>query len=184
MVIHPEESMASEVITFRIINSPIGEFVAGTTSKGICLFEFSDRGGIDRIQTRMQKRYNVELREGENELLNDLERQTVEYFNGKRKEFDLPLDQKGTPFELSVWRKLLDIPYGATRSYGEIANELGKPGASRAVGRANGANYIPIIIPCHRVIEASGELRGYGGGLWRKRFLLELEGAIPKPMFA
>ena len=78
----------------------------------------------------------------------------------------------------------MKIPYGTTCSYGDIAAKLGKPGAARAVGRANGLNYIPIIIPCHRVIEANGELRGYGGGLWRKRFLLELEGAIPKPMFA
>jgi O-6-methylguanine DNA methyltransferase len=176
--------MESETIAYKIIESPVGQFVAGVTTKGCCLFEFGDRGGMERIRARMAKRYNAELIEGNNGLLDEIEKQSNEYFSGSRREFDLPIDQKGTVFEKSVWNALMEIPYGTTCSYGEIAARLGKPGAARAVGRANCLNYIPIIIPCHRVIEANGELRGYGGGLWRKRFLLELEGAIPKPMFA
>jgi AraC family transcriptional regulator, regulatory protein of adaptative response / methylated-DNA-[protein]-cysteine methyltransferase len=175
--------MQSETIMYKIVGSPVGEFIAGATSKGCCLFEFGDRGGIERIRARMTKRYNVEMEEGTNSLLDEIQKQSDEYFAGTRKIFDLPIDQKGTPFEKSVWNALMGIPYGATCSYGEIAAQLGKPGAARAVGRANGLNYIPIIIPCHRVIDGNGHLHGYGGGLWRKRWLLEHEGAIPKQMF-
>lgn len=173
-----------EMITYTIIESPVGEFIGGVTDKGCCLFEFHDRGGFERINARMIKRYKRGMKQGNSDLLDELTKQAKEYFDGTRREFNLPLDQKGTSFELSVWKMLTTIPYGETRSYGEIAKALGKPGASRAVGRANGLNYIPIIVPCHRVIDASGELHGYGGGLWRKRWLLELEGAIPKQMFA
>ncbi|MBX2990955.1 MAG: methylated-DNA--[protein]-cysteine S-methyltransferase [Bacteroidetes bacterium] len=158
--------------------------IGGVTSRGVCLFEFFDRGGLERITARMTKRYGVEMREGTSSLLEELESQACEYFDGTRKDFTLPIDQKGTVFEKNVWNELMKIPYGETRSYGELAVHLGKPGAARAVGRANGMNYIPIIIPCHRVIDGDGNLHGYGGGLWRKRWLLELEGAIPKQMFA
>jgi len=97
------------------------------------------------------------------------------YFTGELRQFDLPLRLKGTPFQLSVWEQLLKIPYGETRSYLDIARELGNPGAVRAVGAANGANPIVIIVPCHRVINSSGKLGGYGGGLWRKAWLLRHE---------
>ncbi|MGD0969106.1 MAG: methylated-DNA--[protein]-cysteine S-methyltransferase [Candidatus Aquilonibacter sp.] len=107
--------------------------------------------------------------------------QLREYFAGTRKTFDLPLGPRGTPFERRVWTRLCEIPYGATTSYGTIAHEFGLLNAARAVGRANGANPIPIIIPCHRVIGADGTLTGFGGGLPLKRALLELEGAIPLP---
>ncbi|MEU0137601.1 methylated-DNA--[protein]-cysteine S-methyltransferase [Streptomyces sp. NPDC006296] len=102
-------------------------------------------------------------------------RQLNAYFAGERTEFDLPLDLAGTPFQRSVWAELVRIPYGETRSYGELAENLGKPGASRAVGLANGRNPIGIIVPCHRVIGASGSLTGYGGGLDRKQRLLAFE---------
>ena len=174
--------MASEEVQYTIVESPIGEFLAGTTSKGVCLFEFADRGGLQCIQARIRKRYKMEMVEGKNELLNEVEKQAGEYFNGKRAEFDLPLDQKGTAFELSVWNELMKIPVGKTCSYGEMAERLGKPGAARAVGKANGANYIAVIVPCHRVIEAGGELRGYGGGLWRKKWLLDHERAMVQQM--
>lgn len=107
--------------------------------------------------------------------------QLSEYFAGKRRVFDLPLLAEGSPFEQYVWERLLAIPYGATTSYGAIATELGLSNGARAVGRANGANPIPIVIPCHRVIGADGELTGYGGGLPLKRALLELEGALEPP---
>lgn len=108
-------------------------------------------------------------------------KQLSEYFHGKRRAFDLPLFAAGSPFEQQVWAKLLAVPYGATTSYGAIAVELGLTNGARAVGRANGANPIPIVIPCHRVIGSDGRLTGYGGGLALKRALLELEGAIAPP---
>jgi methylated-DNA-[protein]-cysteine S-methyltransferase len=107
--------------------------------------------------------------------------QLIEYFSRERRVFDLPLEPHGSPFEQQVWMKLLDVPYGVTISYGEIATELGLPNGARAVGRANGSNPIPIVIPCHRVIGSDGSLTGYGGGLPLKRALLELEGAIQPP---
>jgi methylated-DNA-[protein]-cysteine S-methyltransferase len=109
-------------------------------------------------------------------LLDRAEQQLVEYFAGERTEFDLPLASDGTEFQKKVWSELLRIPYGETASYGEIARRLGyEPGISRAVGAANGANPIPIVVPCHRVIWADGSLTGYAGGVDRKRTLLELE---------
>jgi methylated-DNA-[protein]-cysteine S-methyltransferase len=101
--------------------------------------------------------------------------QLAEYFAGERREFDLPLRPAGTPFQQSVWAALREIPYGETAGYGELAARLGRPGAARAVGLANGRNPISIVVPCHRVIGAAGALTGYGGGLERKRYLLELE---------
>lgn len=101
--------------------------------------------------------------------------QLAEYFARTRRAFQLPLDLRGTPFQLAVWKALLRIPYGETRSYGQLAVELGHAGAARAVGAANGSNPVSIVVPCHRVIAAGGGLGGYGGGLERKRFLLDLE---------
>lgn len=98
-----------------------------------------------------------------------------EYFAGNRKEFDIPLNPKGTDFQKSVWNALCTIPYGKTMSYGQVAAQIGNPKASRAVGMANNKNPIPILIPCHRVIGANGKLVGYGGGIWIKQKLLELE---------
>ena len=167
--------MGAEGVVYRVVDSPVGEFVAGASSEGCCVFEFHDRGGFDRIKTRVEKRHKTSMVKGSHRFIDEMVSQVREYFDGARKEFSLQLDLKGTPFERSVWDQLLKIPYGSTRSYGQLAALLGKRGAARAVGRANGSNYLPIIIPCHRVIEADGSLRGYGGGLWRKKFLLELE---------
>jgi methylated-DNA-[protein]-cysteine S-methyltransferase len=105
----------------------------------------------------------------------DAERQLREYFRGKRTEFDLPLHPKGTPFQLAVWKALAEIPYGQTRSYGDVARAVGRPAAVRAVGLANGRNPLPIVVPCHRVIGANGKLVGYGGGLAVKQALLDRE---------
>jgi methylated-DNA-[protein]-cysteine S-methyltransferase len=106
--------------------------------------------------------------------------QLEEYFSGQRRDFDLELAPQGTEFQLRVWNELTRIPYGTTISYGELARRLGNPDASRAVGTANGANPIPIVVPCHRVIGADGSLTGFGGGLKAKAALLELEGALPQ----
>lgn len=167
--------MATERITYCELESPLGPMLGGTTEKGICLLEWADRGGKARIMARLEKRYGMKPVAGEHKHLKKLRRQLSEYFAGKRREFDLPLDLQGSAFEMTVWQELLRIPSGETLSYGEMAQLLGKPGAARAVGRANGANYVSIVVPCHRVIEANGKLRGYGGGLERKRFLLDLE---------
>ncbi|MFY9825209.1 MAG: methylated-DNA--[protein]-cysteine S-methyltransferase [Thermoanaerobaculia bacterium] len=118
----------------------------------------------------------------ENDVIEDagrtaeVRRQLDEYFAGRREEFDLVLAPRGTPFELAVWEELRRIPFGQTRSYADIARTLGKPAATRAVGRANGANPIPIVVPCHRVIGSNGSLTGFGGGIDNKARLLELEG--------
>jgi methylated-DNA-[protein]-cysteine S-methyltransferase len=114
----------------------------------------------------------------------DARAQLGEYFAGERTTFDLPLRMDGTPFQREVWEALLDIGYGHTESYGELAQRLGRPDASRAVGLANGRNPLSIVVPCHRVIGASGSLTGYGGGLERKRFLLELEAGVPSLLAA
>ncbi len=122
--------------------------------------------GVPRIMTN------------ETPLLAEGKRQLLEYFAGERREFDLPLSPRGTPFREGVWKALLDIPYGKTGTYRELAAAIGNPKAVRAVGQANHFNPIPIIIPCHRVIGADGSLTGYGGGTELKRQLLELEGAV------
>ncbi|MFE0020700.1 methylated-DNA--[protein]-cysteine S-methyltransferase [Amycolatopsis sp. NPDC059021] len=109
------------------------------------------------------------------EIFDRAEAELKEYFAGQRHEFTLPLSFGGTPFQRLVWTALCDIPYGETRSYGQLADLLGKPSASRAVGLANGKNPIGIIVPCHRVVGANGSLTGYGGGLDRKRYLLDFE---------
>jgi methylated-DNA-[protein]-cysteine S-methyltransferase len=110
--------------------------------------------------------------------MRDARRQLEEYFSGKRRIFNVPFRPSGSPFERQVWTRLVAVPYGVTTSYGAIAAELGLVNGARAVGRANGANPIPIVIPCHRVIGSDGRLTGYGGGLPLKRALLEFEGAI------
>lgn len=173
--------MHKDEIKYRGFQSPLGEMIAGATSRGVCFLEWHDRGGVPRILERVAKRYKMPLREWTNMHIDQLEKEMAEYFAGQRKVFDVKIDVTGTAFEMSVWKRLLKIHYGETRSYGQIAGELGKPGASRAVGHANGSNYLSIVIPCHRVIEANGKLRGYGGKLWRKKYLLELErGLNPK----
>ena len=117
-------------------------------------------------------------RNDDHALLREVATQLQEYFTGKRREFRLALDMHGTEFQKRVWRRLETIPYGETRSYAQIAAVIGEPKAVRAVGAANGANPIPIVVPCHRVIGSSGKLTGYGGGLELKKKLLELEGAM------
>jgi methylated-DNA-[protein]-cysteine S-methyltransferase len=111
-------------------------------------------------------------------LLAEAERQLDDYFAGRRRQFELPLDLRGTPFQLEAWRALAELAYGSTVSYAEQAHRLGRPAASRAVGAANARNPVPIVLPCHRIVGADGSLTGFGGGLWRKRALLEHEAAV------
>ncbi|MFQ5550945.1 MAG: methylated-DNA--[protein]-cysteine S-methyltransferase [Gemmatimonadales bacterium] len=118
---------------------------------------------------------------GANDLIRQLESELNEYFRGERRDFDVPLRISGTDFQTAVWRQLLQIPPGETRSYDDIARAVGNAGAARAVGRANGDNRIAILIPCHRVIRSDGTLSGYGGGVWRKKRLLDLEARSAVP---
>jgi methylated-DNA-[protein]-cysteine S-methyltransferase len=119
--------------------------------------------------------------EGDTAVLREARSQLGAYFAGELRDFDLPLAPRGTPFQLAVWEALLDIPYGETWSYADLARRLDRPTATRAVGAANGRNPLPIVVPCHRVIGADGSLTGYGGGLPIKRKLLRLEGALDAP---
>lgn len=155
--------------------TPIGTFLAGATEEALCLLEFADRRQLETQLTRLQRKLRCRFLPARNEVIGLAEHQLGQYFRGERRRFDIPLELAGTPFQETVWRALLEIPYGATESYAELARRIGRPTAVRAVARSNGDNRIPIIIPCHRVIGADGRLTGYGGGLWRKQRLLELE---------
>ena len=157
------------------IRSPLGPLVAGATSEGICLLEFTDRRMLEAQFTTVRRLFKGPIVPGSNAHLEQLERELGDYFSGSLKRFTVPLVYPGSPFQQRVWRELLAIPHGETRSYEQIAADIGKPKAVRAVGHANGLNRIAIVIPCHRVINKDGKLGGYGGGLRRKEFLLALE---------
>jgi len=156
-----------ETLYFSRMDSPVGPLVIGVSKKGLTILEF-DRG---RLSPKFEW---VESPEHAEHCVRQLE----EYFAGERQTFDFPLDLRGTDFQLRCWNALLKIPYGETRTYGELAREIGCPRGFRAVGAANHDNPIAIVVPCHRVIAANGALHGYGGGLDNKRRLLELEGAM------
>ncbi|MDX9872478.1 MAG: methylated-DNA--[protein]-cysteine S-methyltransferase [Clostridia bacterium] len=134
-----------------------------------------ENGRITNLQLPKDEAFSEQYTVEETSLLREAAAQLTEYFRGKRKEFTLPLQPQGTDFYQKVWWRLLDIPYGTTKSYGQIAAEAGNPKACRAIGQANNKNPIPIFIPCHRVIGAKGDLVGFGGGLATKTYLLELE---------
>jgi AraC family transcriptional regulator of adaptative response/methylated-DNA-[protein]-cysteine methyltransferase len=153
--------------------------VAGVTGGAVCLLEFADQPRVGRQLAAVARSFGRPLTPGESPELDAVRRQLGEYFAGERRSFELPLATPGTPFQRLVWDELRRIPYGETLTYAELALGLGRPGASRAVGQANGANRIAILIPCHRVVACDGGLGGYGGGLWRKLRLLETEGASP-----
>jgi AraC family transcriptional regulator of adaptative response/methylated-DNA-[protein]-cysteine methyltransferase len=148
---------------------------AAATDEGVCLFDFEYRRSIDSIMKRIETLSGKSFVEQYHPLFDVLKQQMGEYFVGTRKEFDLPLHLIGTQFQQSVWRGLQQIPYGETRSYKQQSIFLGNEKAIRAVAGANGENGIAIIIPCHRVIGENGSLTGYGGGLQRKKWLLEHE---------
>lgn len=130
---------------------------------------------------RDARKHDARLTPGQSAVIARAREQLAEYFRGERHRFDLPLAPRGTEFQRRVWQHLCRIEYGTTLSYGELARRLGNPGASRAVGLANGSNPIPIVIPCHRVIGANGALTGFGGGLPIKRALLDLERSRAQP---
>jgi len=161
-----------ETLSFFRTASPVGPLFLAASEKGLVRLEFQAR--------TMKLDPRVELRESKQALAPYM-RELDEYFAGERREFNMPLDLRGTPFQLACWRALLAIPYGETCSYANIARAIGHPQAFRAVGMSNNRNPVAIVVPCHRVIASGGSLCGYGGGLDLKRKLLDLEQAQTNP---
>jgi methylated-DNA-[protein]-cysteine S-methyltransferase len=151
-------------VTRATLDSPIGRLVLETTDTALTQIRLPGSTAAKVVPARAGG------------VMADALTQLREYFAGRRRVFDLPLELSGTSFQCAVWETLADIPYGATVSYGELAEMVGRPRAFRAVGQANGANPIPIVLPCHRVLASGGKIGGYGGGLAMKRRLLALEG--------
>jgi AraC family transcriptional regulator, regulatory protein of adaptative response / methylated-DNA-[protein]-cysteine methyltransferase len=157
------------------IDTPLGPMIAAADAAGLCLLEFTDRRMLEAQLATLRRRLEAALVPGENAHTRAIRRQLGEYFAGTRRAFDVPLVHPGTAFQERVWKALARVPYGATCSYEALAKRIGSPRAVRAVGTANGLNRLAIVIPCHRVIGKDGSPVGYGGGVWRKRRLLELE---------
>lgn len=172
----PGASEAIVCVTTTRIETPIGPLVAGATDEGVCLLEFADRRAFQKQIETLRRRIGPTV-PGSNRHLSKLAGQLAEYFDGRRTEFTVTLVAPGSPFQEKVWNALREIPYGQTWSYDKLARHIGRAGAQRAVGKANGDNRIAILIPCHRVVRNDGTLCGYGGGLWRKKKLLDLEKA-------
>ncbi len=157
------------------LRSPLGPLVAGATDEGACLLEFTDRRMLEAQFTTLRKRFKLPLVPGDNPHLELLTQELANYFTGTLRAFTTPLVFPGTDFQRRAWERLLEIPYGTTCSYQQLAAAVGNPAAVRAAGRANGLNRLAIVIPCHRVVNKNGNLGGYGGGLRRKQYLLDLE---------
>lgn len=171
----PGRTRGATVVHLTRILTPLGPMIAGATEDALCLLEFAERRMLETQLRRIERQLGAVLVPGETGITRRTAAELEAYFAAELSDFSVPLTTAGTPFQEEVWGQLRTIPYGETRSYGEQARLIGRPEAVRAVARANGDNRIAIIIPCHRVIGADGKLTGYGGGLWRKKRLLELE---------
>jgi AraC family transcriptional regulator of adaptative response/methylated-DNA-[protein]-cysteine methyltransferase len=171
----PSQSKNQSLVNITRLSTPLGQMYAGASEQGLCLLEFIDRKMIDEQIAQLQKQLKARFVPGVNQHLTALETQLTEYFAGKRQKFDITLDVRGTEFQQKAWQALLKIPYGATRSYQQQALAIGSEKAVRAIASANAKNRIAIVIPCHRVIAKDGGLAGFGGGVWRKKYLLDLE---------
>jgi AraC family transcriptional regulator, regulatory protein of adaptative response / methylated-DNA-[protein]-cysteine methyltransferase len=169
-------SRDARLVHLSRVLTPLGPMLLGSTEEGVCLLEFTDRRMLETQLRRIAKRLNCAYVPGATAAGKRMEAELEEYFAGRLREFRTPLLTSGTDFQERVWSALRDIPFGATRSYAAQARAIEAPTSVRAVARANGDNRIAIVIPCHRVIGADGTLTGYGGGLWRKRWLLHHEG--------
>ncbi|HEY1860010.1 MAG TPA: methylated-DNA--[protein]-cysteine S-methyltransferase [Gemmataceae bacterium] len=176
----PGRSRQEGCIMVTWAESPIGPLVVGAVEEGICLLEFSDRRMLEAQFTTLRKRFGCAIVPGKHPHLDQLKEALARYFAGQLREFQVPVIYPGTPFQQAVWDGLRRIPYGETCSYEDLARDVGAPSAHRAVGRANGMNRVAIVLPCHRVVNKGGQLGGYGGGLWRKQFLLDLERGVNK----
>jgi AraC family transcriptional regulator of adaptative response/methylated-DNA-[protein]-cysteine methyltransferase len=174
----PGRSRQTGCVVTTWLESPLGPLVVGATDEGICLLEFSDPARLELQASALSRTFAQALVPGSHVHLDRLKIELEEYFAGRRTSFEVPIVFPGSSFQRRVWEGLLQIPYGKTRSYEELALAIGAGRAQRAVGRANGQNRISIVIPCHRVINKGGKLGGYGGGLWRKQYLLDLERGV------
>ncbi|MGH6859725.1 MAG: methylated-DNA--[protein]-cysteine S-methyltransferase [Phyllobacterium sp.] len=178
----------SAILLTRTIDTPLGAMVAMAGEEALTLLEFHDRPALPAERDELQQRYGYALEPGNNAVLDQVETELEAYFAGRLTRFETPLSLPGMPFQRAVWSVLCTIPHGRTCTYGDLAQRIGRPGASRAVGAANGRNRVAILVPCHRVIGADGSLTGYGGGQRRKRSLLDLEhrvfaAAAGRPVF-
>jgi methylated-DNA-[protein]-cysteine S-methyltransferase len=159
-------------LSFKFVESPVGRLKLVASSEGLAAILWENDSPARVPLSDLVEDLN-------HPILLETERQLREYLDGKRREFSIPLDVRGTNFQKNVWQALLGIPFGETRTYGQLARQIGRPEASRAVGAANGRNPLSIVVPCHRVIGASGKLTGFAGGLEVKARLLNLESAQP-----
>lgn len=171
----PSRARSSTVLTVTRIPTPLGPMIAAAGEGALWLLEFTDRRKLPTQLRTLQERHGCVLVPGTDPALAAAAEELRAYFEGRLRTFSVPVRTPGTPFQEAVWRALRDVPYGETASYADLAARIGRPGASRAVGRANGDNRVSILLPCHRVVGADGRLTGYGGGLWRKQRLLDLE---------
>ena len=164
------------LLVCRKIHTSLGSLQAAVTEKGLCrlLFPAED---ADRWNLWFDRHFRRIPDSGRHPVIDELESQLTEYLSGKIRAFSVPLDLRGTEFQTTIWTRLVKIPYGATVTYGDLAFEMGISGGSRAIGGAVGSNPVPILVPCHRVLGASGQLVGFAGGIDLKERLLELEGA-------
>ncbi|MGI6704627.1 MAG: methylated-DNA--[protein]-cysteine S-methyltransferase [Clostridia bacterium] len=165
-----------EKIIYQRFNTPIGPMLAAASGAGLCRLCLPGEESEEFFGWADKKYPKAVLEEGSSDVITAVEVQLGEYFAGKRKAFSVSLDLKGTVFQRRIWHILMQIPYGSTASYKDVAVAADSPAAVRAVGQANNRNPVPIIVPCHRVVGSGGKLVGYGGGLSIKRILLELEG--------
>jgi AraC family transcriptional regulator of adaptative response/methylated-DNA-[protein]-cysteine methyltransferase len=174
----PGRARGTAFLAATWIETPLGPMLAIAGDAGLELLEFVDRRALETELRELRRTLGSAIVPGDHPTLRQTAEQLREYFAGTRREFDLPLNQRGSAFQLAAWRALCEIPYGETRSYTDMARRVGSPGAVRAIGRVNGQNQIAIVVPCHRVIRADGSLCGYGGGRWRKQWLIDHEKAV------
>ena len=180
--ITPSEGRDRERVLVDRILTPLGPMVAAATESALQLLEFADRRMLERQFRRVARVTDGVLVPGNNAVIERVRGELERYFAGELQRFETPCAMPGTPFQEKVWSALREIPHGETRSYAALAEAVGRPSAIRAVGRTNGDNRLAIIVPCHRVVGADGSLTGYGGGIWRKRRLLEIEGVELAPL--
>ena len=171
----PRQAANGDCLRVILLETPLGPMLAAASNQAVCQLEFADRRGLEKSYAEMRHRFKLPVLPGDNPILKQLHTELLEYFDGARRQFTVPVELRGTPFQTRVWRELQRIPFGQTASYEAVAKKIGSPTSVRAVARANGTNRLYLLVPCHRVIAKDGSLSGYGGGVWRKRRLLELE---------
>lgn len=169
-----------EKVIVRYWRAPVGAMIVGSVGGRLCLCDWVANGRREVIDRRICRRFNAEYVFGSSDVIERAIAQLTEYFEGRRTRFSIPMVFCGSPFQCRVWSELMNIPYGATISYGELARRINSPKAVRAVASANASNAMSVIVPCHRVIGSDGSLGGYSGGLKAKRALLSLEGVAER----